>query len=161
MISYKILKTIKSDSEFNELWSSYEKTIKGDRRTKAYKEQIKKEYWDLYHSWQHELNCLYKEEISKKQKYVSSDVAAIKLIPEVGNPILPNNEWDGLHKYAIINESDKVPNEYELLPIVLMGKYKIMAYDCAKSFDDNGEIIESNYIEIYKNNDNDFIFKVN
>lgn len=85
------------------------------------------------------------KQLKLKQKTCNNEFALIKLIDEFNNEIILCSG----HKYAIIHSVDEVPSYYEIIPVVLSGKYKI-TWDCSKDFESESETIESNHIQIYR-----------
>lgn len=146
----KELREVTSYSEFTEWWSEYSQQLEGDRRTTEFKNQRSKTYNLMYKEWIKVRDEFLREQLHKKQISVDSDIASIKLMKEDNSYILLSTGSDGINKYAIVDNQNEIPSYYDLLPIVLSGSYKIMSYDCSKSFDDDGEIIEGKYISVYR-----------
>lgn len=146
----KELKDVTSYGEFIEWWSEYSQQLEGDRRTTEFKNQKSKTYDLMYKQWIKVRDERLSEQLHEIQISVDSDIASIKLMKEDNSSILLKTGSDGVSKYAIVENENDVPSYYELLPIVLSGSYKIMSYDCFKSFDDDGEVIEGKYISIYR-----------
>lgn len=98
-----------------------------------------------------------REEIHNLQVITTCDKGGFLLLQKnSSNNILFNLGDDGIAKYCILNDTEKVPSYYSLL-CVLSGSYKIMHSDCAKSYNDNGEEISGDYIKVYKSG-RSFIF---
>ena len=98
-----------------------------------------------------------REEIHSLQVITTCDKGGFLLLQKNSrNNILFNIGDDGIAKYCILNDTQKVPTYYSLL-CVLSGSYKIMRSDCAKSYSDEGEEISGNNIYIYKSG-RSFIF---
>lgn len=98
----------------------------------------------------YERDEMLRKEIHKIQTEVYSDIASIKLMTKHGNSVLINTGEDGTFQYAVVDNLEKVPSYYDILNIVLDGEYKIMEFDCAKSYDDKGEEIKGDYITVYR-----------
>ncbi len=152
----KDLKEIKNYTEFCDWWHEFKKTVKGDRRTKKFKNDLYNLMKEKEKEWEAKRDLALFEKIQWKN--IDSDIASIKIMQKNNSFILLNTGSDGISNYAILNDSDDVPSKYKLLPIVLAGVYKIMSYDCFKTFDEDGEIIEGDYIRIYVDDRYNYIF---
>lgn len=115
--------------------------------------RAKKPYYtgeEIYKSIEEYIDYGLREEIHNLQVITTCDKGGLLLLQKnITNNILFSIGDDGIAKYCILNDTQKVPSYYSLL-CVLNGSYKIMHSDCAKSYNDNGGEISGEYIKVYK-----------
>lgn len=156
-IDYEILEKIETYNDFYKYYLNETKKITGDKRTNEYKQAVVKFETYLYNEWRNARNAFLEKELENIQHTCTCDIASLKLIKEDDSFVLFRVGSDGDAKYAILKDENMIPSYYRCLPIALNGKYKILSYDCFKSFKDEGTIIESKYINIFRHY-NEYIF---